>query len=194
MKTKKVMISGLAFDSHFYHPSHWLSFLNSGEAADMAKLQFLAKQGWMVTKIKGVHYLCEESEPMDVKFAIDYCDQVDDDYFKTFEASGWTHVDSVDYIHLFKANIDATPLVTDQETRLEKMMHEQRRFGKYTLLTVATLLLVNWITTIALNTEHRLFIAVMIAVTGLSLVAVVFTLLPFFGYFSRVNKIKKQRI
>lgn len=194
MKTKKIMISGLAFDHNWFHPKHALSFLNSGEATDMARLQHEAKQGWMVKRIQGVHYVCEEHEPTEVKFAIDYCDHVDEDYFKTFEVSGWTHVDSVDYIHLFKASLDAVPLVSDMETRLEKMMQEQRRFGKFTLIAIGFLLGVNALTAIALSTHNPLFIIPMMILTLLGLIAVVFTLLPFFGYFSRVRQLKKKQI
>lgn len=194
MKTKKIMISGLAFDNNWFHPKHALSFLNSGEATDMARLQHEAKLGWMVKRIQGVHYICEEHEPTDVKFSIDYCDHVDEDYFKTFEVSGWVHVDSVDYIHLFKASLDAVPLVSDMEKRLEKMMQEQRRFGKFTLMAIGFLLGFSWLTTMALSTNNDLLIVPMIALSILGLIAVMFTLLPFFGYFSRVRQLKKKQI
>lgn len=194
MKTKKVMISGLAFDSNLFKPTHWLSFLNSGEATDMLRLQALAKEGWNVTSIKGMHYVCVQGDPEDVKFAIDYKDQPDEEYFSLFKASGWTHIDSVEYIHLFKARPDTKEIITDQETRLEKMIHEQRRFGKYTLYTIFSLLFINLLTYFAHQSNNQALIFISLVLSALGLIAVIFTLLPYLGYFSRVNKIKKKVI
>lgn len=193
-KTKKVMISGLAFDFNHFKPDHWLSFLNSGEKADMLKLQSLAKEGWIVTKFESLYYLCEKQEPTQVQYAIDYRKNVDEEYFEIFNMAGWTHVDSVEYIHLFKAEIDTAPLLTDLETRIDVMKVEMKRFFRYSVFTVLIFFYLSLVLNYALNIENTLLTSIIVILMILSLISVVFTTLPFLGYFSRVLKLRKQRI
>lgn len=193
-KTKKVMISGLAFDFNHFKPDHWLSFLNSGEKADMMKLQALAKEGWIVTQFKSLYYLCEKQEPTNIQYAIDYRKNVDEEYFEIFHMAGWTHVDSVEYIHLFKADENNAPLLTDLDTRIDVMKVEMKRFFRYSVFTVLIFFYLSLVLNYALNTENSWLTTMMIILMIVSLISVVFTTLPLLGYFSRVLKIKKQRI
>jgi hypothetical protein len=192
--TKKVMISGLAFDFNHFKPDHWLSFLNSGERADMQKLQHLAKQGWIVTQFKSLYYLCEKQEPANIQYAIDYRKNVDEEYFEIFHMAGWKYVGSVEYIHLFKADENNAPLLTDLETRIDVAKQEMKRFFRYSVFTILVFFYLNTVINYALNIENTLLTIIMIILLILSLISVVFTFLPLLGYFSRVLKLKKQRI
>jgi len=191
---RKILVSGLAFDFNPFKPDHWFSMFNSGEKADMLKLQGLAKQGWVVTKLEDVHYFCEKQESIELQYAIDYRDEVDQDYFEAFENSGWTHIDSMQYIHLFKANLDTSPFIGNQETRLDYMKHMMKKFSRYSLISVSIFYGLNLVLNFALNIKNTVFTTTMLVLIIVSLLGIAFTVLPFFGYFNRVNKIKKQTI
>lgn len=192
MKTKKVLISGLAFNSNYFPPQHWLSFLNAGEDADMARLQFLAKQGWVVTKIESLYYVCEQTDPTDLKFAIDYRTNPDDDYFEVFASSGWNHVDSVEHIHLFSAPLNAVDLYSDSETRLEIITKEVNRFKRYSIFTgfiffpIVALLLSPLSNSWPWYVHLGLFLP--------SMIAFIFAFMPYLGYLHTRLSIKKKHL
>jgi hypothetical protein len=134
MKTKTLMISGLAFEAKYFPSNSWLSFLNSGETVDMERLQKRAQEGWLVTRFRGFSYVLQEAPPQTLQFAIDYKDHPDPEYFELFEAAGWSHVDSLAYIHLFKAPLDAPPLMTDVQSRIDVLRQEVQRYRRKTLI------------------------------------------------------------
>jgi hypothetical protein len=191
MKSKKIMISGLAFDSK------WITSLfsiRSGEEADMERLASEAKKGWIVTGFKGMSYVLTQGEPQDLIYAIDYKDNPEQDYFDIFKASGWEHISSIDYIHLFNAKEGTKPIHTSMETKLEKLSHEMRRFGVLTVIAVILLFGANALTAWATNMNIQWLIITALILNSISLIFTIFTLLPFFGYWSRVSRIKKSRI
>lgn len=193
--TKKVLISALAFDFNIFKPGHKLSFLNFGEEADMQKLHLLAKKGWIVTKIQGPFYICEKQEPENVRYAIDYRKNVDDEYLEIFQLAGWTPVDSVKHIHLYKADENVNkPLLSDRKTRLEFMTQQMNLFFRYTMVSVLIFYYLNLVINYAFNIRNSIFISTMAVIILISLGGVVFTLMPLLGYFARVQKIKKQNI
>ncbi len=191
MKTKNIKISGLAFDTK------WITSFFSikwGEEADMERLSEEAKKGWITTGITGVSYVLTEGKPEDLTFTIDYRDNPDQDYFEIFMTSGWEHVASIDYIHLFKATTGTKPIHTSIETKLEKLSHEMRRFGLLTLVAILSLFAANALTSWATRTSVQWLFVSSLILNVLALVFLVFTIMPFFGYWVRVHKIKKNRI
>jgi hypothetical protein len=192
MKTKKIMISGLAFDTYWKTPFFTIGW---GDEWDMKRLAEEAQKGWIVTKMDGVHYILEQLTPEESQFVIDYKDQPDEEYFELFAAAGWTLVSSVSYIHLFKADLGVLAPHTDVDTKIEKMMHEMRRFGLYTIGAFIVLFaLTQIVNQLAEATTPSILLPFAIGMLVISLIAAVFTLLPFVGYWRRVAKLKKTKI
>jgi len=192
MKTKRISISGLAFDTYWKTPFFTIGW---GEEWDMKRLAEEAQKGWIVTKIEMFNYVLKQGAPEDVQFYIDYQDTPDEDYFDVFLSAGWSHVYSDSYIHLFKAPIGVHPPHTDIDTKLVKLMHEMRRFGRYSVVSILFLSLVTWIVEqLSGAASPSLWYPVMLFVLIVSFVAAVFTVLPFFGYWRRVSKLKKKKI
>jgi hypothetical protein len=192
MKTKKIMISGLAFDTYWKTPFFTIGW---GDEWDMKRLAEEAKKGWIVTKMQGFHYILEQRDPQESQFVIDYKDQPDEEYFELFAAAGWTLVSSVSYIHLFKADLGVLAPHTDVDTKIEKMMHEMRRFGLYTIGAFIVLFaLTQIVNQLAEATTPGILLPLSIGMLVISLIAAVFTLLPFVGYWTRVARLKKTKI
>lgn len=191
MKTKKIMSSGLAFDTNFISKFFSIKY---GEEADMERLAKEAKKGWIATDFKGMSFILTESTPQDLIFTIDYKDDPDQDYLDIFRAGGWDHVGSIDYIHLFKAAEGTAPIHSNMDTKLEKLSHEMRRFGMLTLLGILLLFAANAFTVWATDSGIQWLTITALVVNLIALVFLIFRIMPFFGYWSRVRKIKRNKI
>lgn len=162
-----------------------------GEEYDMERLSLEAKKGYIVEKL-GIRYTLRYQKPENLIFAIDYRNHPDDEYFELIKKSGWTHVDSLDYIHLFKAPLGTAPLYTDTATQIEKYTQETRRMGQYSLAAILLLLVISLgITPSLLDYEPINFGWLVLLLNGFGLVLVTFTILPFFNYWGRVSQLKK---
>jgi hypothetical protein len=191
MKTKKIAISGLAFKTYFSIGNFSVKW---GEEYDMERLTEEAKLGWITKEMKGTSYILVKDHPQELIYSIDYKDHPDQDYFDIFKEGGWTHISSIGYIHLFKAPVGTKSIHTSNETKIEKLSHEMRRYGLWTLLAITLLFLANGFTSWASNHLLQWGHVVAIILNIISLVFLVFTILPFFGYWSRVRKLKKNKI
>lgn len=105
-KKKYVMSGGLAFS----------------EQQDMDKLRKLSQKGWHVKNFSFLGYTLEQGKQADYIYSIDYrmLNSDEEEYFELFKSAGWSHIDSLMNIHLFKAAPDTKPLYTDRETTVEK--------------------------------------------------------------------------
>ena len=75
------------------------------------------------------------------------------------------------------------------------MMHEMRRFGFYTIGAFIVLFaLTQIVNQLAEATTPSILLPLSIGMLVISLIAAVFTLLPFLGYWRRVAKLKKTKI
>lgn len=184
--TKKIWVSGL---------SSGIGYLDKlfkwGEEYDMERLSLEAKKGYIVEKL-GIRYTLRYQKPENLIFAIDYRDHPDAEYFELIKKSGWTHVDSLEYIHLFKAPTGTAPLYTDTATQIEKYTQETRRMGQYSLAAILLSLVISLgITPSLLDYEPINLGWLVLLLNGFGLVLVAFTILPFFNYWGRVNHLKK---
>ena len=190
MTTKHFFISGLAFDFKIFDSDHWLAFLNSGERVDMEKLQKLAKQGWIVKRIKNFSYVLELETPQALKFAVDYKDKPDLEYFELFEAAGWTHVDSIDYIHLFKAPLEAPELASDVETRIAILTQEMNRYRKRTLPASIFFISALFVAFLPVSQTWPSFIQPLLI--SVFWIYFVYNSFPVIGYWSRLKSLQKS--
>ncbi|WP_352927961.1 DUF2812 domain-containing protein [Peribacillus simplex] len=180
-KTKYVMSDGLAFD----------------EEKDMAKLERLARKGWIFDRFAFMGYTLRKAESQEVQYSLDYRKNADSDYFAYFEEAGWTRVgSSADYIHLFSAPPGIAPIYSDRETTIEKYETEKKAMGKgafimilVSLLFIAAHYLVNKIT--LFNGIQATVDLVLTILYCISLIGLVFTGMPYLGYLYRVNKLRR---
>lgn len=189
MKTKRIAISGLAFDST------WLSrllHLRSGEEDDMKRLSEEAQKGWLVTGIKGMSYELVQTAPQNLIYAIDYKEKLDQDYIEIFKAGGWEYVCSAEYIHLFKAKHGTTPLHTDIESKLTILTDVSKKFTRYTLTMLFVLACSLALSVLTAPWKIGFITLLLLIFTLAALVGVIFTGMPLMGYLGRVNKLKKQ--
>ncbi|MBP3951765.1 DUF2812 domain-containing protein [Bacillus suaedae] len=106
-RTKYVMSGGLAFS----------------EDKDMKKLRRFSLKGWHVSDLSFLGYTLEKGGSTDYIYSVDYrslAEGEEDEYFDFFSSSGWTHITSEGYIHLFRAIPGTKPIYSDSATVVEK--------------------------------------------------------------------------
>lgn len=172
-QTKYVMSGGLAFD----------------EERDMKRLASLAQKGWLFEKFSPMGYTLRKGEPAHLQYAIDYRKKPDRDYFAYFEEAGWTHEGSAgDSIHLFSAPEDVAPIYSDTETMVEKYRSEQRLMGKSAVVALLFTLVLWWMSQWGIGGLAEGVVSILLV---LSLIALVFTGLPYLGYTFKLSKLQK---
>lgn len=130
--TKYVMSGGLAFS----------------EDKDMEKLRSFSLKGWHVRQFAFMGYKLEKGKSTDYIYSIDYCSLNDNDaeeYFDFFLSSGWEHISSNGYIHLFRALPGTKPIHSHQETVVEKH-HKLGSSMKWFTLSLTVITVLSWIT------------------------------------------------
>lgn len=106
-QTKYITSGGLAFS----------------ENKDMEKLRGYSLKGWHVSDFKFMGYTLEKGERSDYIYSVDYRSLEEDEeeeYFDFFSSSGWSHVASEAYIHLFRAYPGTKPIYSDRNTLVKK--------------------------------------------------------------------------
>ena len=106
-QTKYITSGGLAFS----------------EDKDMEKLRRYSLKGWHVSDFKFMGYTLEKGEISDYIYSIDYRSLKEDEeeeYFDFFSFSGWSHIASEAYIHLFRAHPGTKPIYSDRDTIVGK--------------------------------------------------------------------------
>ena len=125
MKKKYVPISGFAF----------------GEKADFAKLERLARQGWILDGINMFFYRLKKEEPQTIVYSLDYRSDCDDEYFAIFQAAVWTHRATLADTHIFSAPEGTTPLYLDAAEQSEQYLPIIRETAKGSAVSFLFLIL-----------------------------------------------------
>ena len=161
------------------------------DKTDMKKLKKLAKKGWLLKGSKYLSYELEKGEPQDLDFAVDYRDELDEDYLMTFEKSGWKLELSIENVHVFSAKEGTPPIYTDIDSEIEKLRYQELAFKKPAM--ISALLLVAFLVLDVLIIPDRGLIHFLwiIGIIGL-IIATVFTVMPYFGYKIRKRLLKKR--
>ena len=178
MKNKKyVMMGGFAFSDN----------------TDMIKLKKLAKKGWLLKGAKFLSYELEKGEPQDLDFAVDYRDDLDEDYLMTFEKSGWKLELSIAHVHIFSAKEGTPPIYTDNDSVDEKLKYQEMTFKKPAMISSLLLVAFLVLEMLIIPTTgfiHSLWIMGIIAL----IITTVFTVMPYFGYKIRRRRLLKKDI
>ncbi|MFC7322945.1 DUF2812 domain-containing protein [Halobacillus campisalis] len=176
-KTKYIGSGGLAFD----------------EEKDMERLSKYASEGWILEKFAFLGFKLRKGKSESVDFSVAYESDPDEDYFAYFEAAGWKHVCSTgNYIHIFSAPKNTTPIYTDKASIFDKYEKEKRKMADIafpSLIFMAILFILESLSNLSWVADVVGTISLVLAC--LTLIVLVFTGLPYFGYQYKLYKLRK---
>ncbi|MBW9159629.1 DUF2812 domain-containing protein [Clostridium tagluense] len=176
MKSKYVMISGLAFS----------------EEGDMEKLKNYASQGWILEDIVGgFFYKLRKDKPQNIVYNLDYQTETNEEYFTIFKEAGWKLVVSIEnYMHIFSAQAGTKPIYSDCESEIDKYTSIRNRTRKGTLYSLIIAIVLMGLLVVSLIVIKPIFLIIL----GLLIIDVfifVFNFMPYLAYNSRIKQIKK---
>lgn len=178
-KTKYVMSGGLAFS----------------EEKDLAKLNDLAKKGWILEKFAFLGFKLRKAEPQNLIYNLDYRIDADEEYFQFFKEAGWKPILSSDEIHIFCAPEGTNPIHTDRQTIIEKYEMMEHLFFKWA--TRFLFLLLPFIIIEALSYVEGFPTIIRNISFYIGLVPfflLIFTGLPYLGYRSKLKEVRSTRV
>ncbi|KGM96939.1 hypothetical protein Z968_04995 [Clostridium novyi A str. 4552] len=173
MKSKYVMISGLAFS----------------EEDEMNKLSSYAKKGWILEKIVlGFFYKLKKDVPQDTIYSLDYKVGANEEYFNVFKEAGWSCVVSIqNQIHIFSAKSGTKPIYR----QMDKYTGVEERTVKGTLYSLIIAMILVGLLAISIIAVKSMFFIIL----GLLMIdGVVFTFnfMPYLAYNSRIREIEQD--
>lgn len=174
MKDKYVIVTALAFS----------------DEQDTKRLSEFASKGLFLKdfRIPLLSYRLIPQEKQEVDFLIDYQQKASQEYYDSYLKMGWESVFSSDDMHYFKAEKGTVPFFSDVEGKVQRYRKESRRYGIYTLISLFPAVLFGYLLyTYRLSTDVitlPLFVA-----TGLSVMSLVFCIMPFVTYHFRANRL-----
>lgn len=176
MKSKYVMISGLAFS----------------EEGDMEKLKNYASQGWILEDIVGgFFYKLRKDKPQNIVYNLDYQTETNEEYFTIFKEAGWKLVVSIEnYMHIFSAQAGTKPIYSDCESEIDKYTSIRNRTRKGTLYSLIIAIALMGLLVVSLIVIKPIFLIIL----GLLIIDIfifVFNFMPYLAYNSRIKQIKK---
>ncbi|MGH4138321.1 DUF2812 domain-containing protein [Clostridium sp.] len=176
MKSKYVMISGLAFS----------------EEGDMEKLKNYASQGWILEDIVGgFFYKLRKDKPQNIVYNLDYQTDTNEEYFTIFKEAGWKLVVSIEnYMHIFSAQAGTKPIYSDCESEIDKYTSIRNRTRKGTLYSLIIAIVLMGLLVVSLIVIKPIFLIIL----GLLIIDIfifVFNFMPYLAYNSRIKQIKK---
>ncbi|MBU3091058.1 DUF2812 domain-containing protein [Clostridium sp. CF011] len=176
MKSKYVMISGLAFN----------------EEGDMEKLKNYASQGWILEDIVGgFFYKLRKDKPQNIVYNLDYQTETNEGYFTIFKEAGWKLVVSIEnYMHIFSAQAGTKPIYSDCESEIDKYTSIRNRTRKGTLYSLIIAIALMGLLVVSLIVIKPIFLIIL----GLLIIDIfifVFNFMPYLAYNSIIKQIKK---
>lgn len=177
-QTKFVMSGGLAFS----------------EEKDLAKLNKLAKEGWILEKLTFLGYRLRKSDSQNIIYNLDYRFDADEEYFQFFKDAGWKLVLSFDEIHIFCAPEGTNPIHTDRQTIIEKYEIMEDLFFKWAIrflflllpfIIIEALSYVEGFPTIIRNISFY--------IGSVPFLLLIFTGLPYLGYRSKLKNLRENK-
>lgn len=176
MKSKYVMISGLAFN----------------EEGDMEKLKKYASQGWILEGIVGgFFYKLKKDKPQEIVYSLDYQRDTDEEYFTMFKEAGWNLVVSVEnQMHIFSAEAGTRPIYSDCDSEVDKYINVRNQTAKgslYSLLIGIALMGLLASSAIAVRSIFLIILGLLI----IDVFVFVFNFMPYVAFNFKIKKIKQ---
>jgi len=177
MKSKYVMISGLAFS----------------EESDMERLKNYASQGWILEDIiGGFFYKLKKDKPQDIVYSLDYQTDANEEYLTIFKEAGWKLVVSVEnQMHIFSAQAGTKPIYSDCESEIYKYTRMRNRTGKGTIYSLIVAIALICLLVASVNFLRSAFLIIF----GLLIIDIcmfVFNFMPYLAYNSRIKQMQKD--
>lgn len=103
----------------------------SGEA-DMARLGRESARGWHLAGMSplGLCYRLERGEPRGLEYCSVLGPRPDAETLGLYREGGWEPVVVEGSFHVLRADEGAVPIFTDEETRLEALSEQRKRYGR----------------------------------------------------------------
>lgn len=176
MKSKYVMISGLAFS----------------EEDDMEKLKKYASQGWILEGIVGgFFYKLRKDEPQNIVYNLDYQTETNEEYFTMFKEAGWELVVSINnYMHIFSAQVGTKPIYSDCESEIDKYTRIRNSTRKGTIYSLIIAIALMALLVVSLKVIKPIFIGI-VSLLIVDVIVFVFNFMPYLAYNSRIKQIKQ---
>ncbi|MBU3171728.1 DUF2812 domain-containing protein [Clostridium estertheticum] len=176
MKSKYVMISGLAFS----------------EEGDMEKLKNYASQGWILEDIVGCFfYKLRKDKPQNIVYNLDYQTETNEEYFTIFKDAGWKLVVSIENcMHIFSAQAGTKPIYSDCESEIDKytsIKNQTKKGTLYSLIIAIALMGLLVVSSIVIKPIFLIILGLLI----IDIFIFVFNFMPYLAYNSRIKQIKK---
>lgn len=177
MKSKYVMISGLAFS----------------EEDDMEKLKNYASEGWILEDIiGGFFYKLKKDKPQDIVYSLDYQTEANEEYFTIFKEAGWKLVVSVEnQMYIFSAQAGTKPIYSDCESEIDKYTSIRNRTRKGTLYSLIIAIALIGLLVVSIKVARPMFL-IFFGLLIIDIVVFIFNFIPYLAYDSRINQIKKD--
>ncbi|CBZ02475.1 hypothetical protein N496_03015 [Clostridium botulinum A2B3 87] len=177
MKSKYVMISGLAFS----------------EQNDMKKLRNYASEGWILDSIVGgFFYKLKKDKPQDIVYSLDYQNEADKEYFNIFSEAGWDHVVSIgNEMHIFSAKAGTKPIYSDCTSEIDKYISVKNGTGKGTLYSLIVAIALICLLVIPIKALRYMF-PIIFGLLMIDIVVFIFNFMPYLVYKSRINQMKSN--
>lgn len=176
MKSKYVMISGLAFS----------------EEGDMEKLKKYASEGWILEDIVGgFFYKLRKDKPQDIVYSLDYQTDANEEYFAIFKESGWKPVVSVEnQMYIFSAQVGTKPIYSDCQSEIDKYTSIRNQTRKGTLYSLIIAIALMGLLVVSLIVIKPIFL-IILGLLIIDIFVFVFNFMPYLAYNSRIKQIKK---
>ncbi|WP_312372545.1 DUF2812 domain-containing protein [Lachnoclostridium sp.] len=176
MKSKYVMISGLAFS----------------EEGDMEKLKNYASQGWILEDIVGgFFYKLRKDKPQNIVYNLDYQTETNEEYFTIFKEAGWKLIVSKEnYMHIFSAQAGTKPIYSDCESEIDKYTSIRNQTSKGTLYSLIIAIALMGLLVISLIVIKPISL-IILGLLIINIFIFVFNFMPYLAYNSRIKQIKK---
>ncbi|MPQ34225.1 DUF2812 domain-containing protein [Clostridium estertheticum] len=176
MKSKYVMISGLAFS----------------EEGDMEKLKNYANQGWILEDIVGCFfYKLRKDKPQNIVYNLDYQAETNEEYFTIFKDAGWKLVVSIENcMHIFSSQAGTKPIYSDCESEIDKytsIKNQTKKGTLYSLIIAIALMGLLVVSSIVIKPIFLIILGLLI----IDIFIFVFNFMPYLAYNSRIKQIKK---
>lgn len=109
---------------------------------DIKMLEAMSRKGYHVDSINAFGlYHFSEGEPKDYIYAINYEQNLREDFLDYYQASGWTPIIVQDGIQIFRGVPGSIPIFTDKDSKLEMLCRYRNGYLKATIVTFLLLLL-----------------------------------------------------
>lgn len=156
---------------------------------DMKMLSEMSQKGWHVKELKWICYRFEEGEPKEYIYNLNMENEVNEDMLSIYKESGWEPIILENGYQIYRAEKGATPIFTDNETKIEVLSKQKKSFGIGAIVFLILFVVIVAVTAVFWNNEAVKDILLFVAL--LCWVPLVFTGFPYLGLRKQIRNLQK---